>query len=107
MPASRYAIATRHRHSAARTTTYAWIILSAITILSWWLAPGHARGAAAAASVPITAAVILLGFIKGRMIIRYFMEVRTAPRWLKLFTAWLTAVWAGILAIYLHEGAFN
>ena len=43
---------------------------------------GHARGAAAVASAPITVAVILLGFIKGRMIIRYFMEVRTAPRWL-------------------------
>jgi len=42
------------------------------------------------------------------MIIRYFMEVRTAPRWLTLFTdAWLTVLWAGILAIYLHEGAFN
>ncbi len=37
------------------------------------------------------------------MIIRYFMEVRTAPRWLKLFTdVWLTVLWAGILAIYLH-----
>ena len=55
------------------------------------LAPGHTRGAAAATSAPITVAVILLGFIKGRMIIRYFMEVRTAPRWLKSFTdAWLT-----------------
>jgi hypothetical protein len=75
-----------HRHSAARTTTYAWIILSAITILSWWPAAGHTRGAAAVASAPITVALILLGFIKGRMIIRYFMEVRTAPRWLKLFT---------------------
>jgi hypothetical protein len=73
-----------HRHSAARTTTYAWIILSAITILSWWPAAGHTRGAAAVASAPITVALILLGFIKGRMIIRYFMEVRTAPRWLKL-----------------------
>ena len=31
------------------------------------------------ANVPITVAVVLLGFIKGRMIIRYFMEVRTAP----------------------------
>ena len=88
--------------TAAWTITYAWIILSAITILSWWLAPGHGRGAAAVASAPITVAVIL-GFIKGRMIIRYFMEVRTAPRWLKLFTdAWLTVLWAGILAIYLH-----
>jgi Prokaryotic Cytochrome C oxidase subunit IV len=97
-----------HRHSAARTTTYAWIILSANTIPSWWPTAGHTRGAAAVASAPITMALILLGFIKGRMIIRYFIEVRTAPPWLKLFAAaWLTAVWAGILAIYLHEGAFN
>ncbi len=56
--------------TAARTTTYVWI---------------------------------LLGFIKGRMIIRYFMEVRTAPRWLKLFTdSWLTILWTGVLAIYLY-----
>jgi hypothetical protein len=90
--------------TAARTITYAWIILSAITILSWLLAPGHARGAAAVASAPITVAVILLGFIKGRMIIRYFMEVRTAPRWLKLFTARVAHrfLWAGILAIYSY-----
>jgi hypothetical protein len=89
--------------TAARTTTYAWIILSAITMISWSLAPGYTGGGAAVASVPITVAVILLGFIKGRMIIRYFMEVRTAPRWLKLFTdAWLTILWAGVLAIYLH-----
>ena len=54
------------------------------------------------ASVPITIAVVVLGFIKGRMIIQYFMEVRAAPRWLKLFTdAWLTILWAGVLAIYL------
>jgi hypothetical protein len=98
----------RHRHSAARTTTNAWTILSAITILSWCPAAGHTRRAVAVASAPITVARILLGFIKGRMIIRYVMEVRTAPRWHKLFTAAsLTVVWAGILAIYLHEGAFN
>ena len=89
--------------TAARTTTYAWLVLSAITIVSWCLAPGHTRGTATAASVPITIAVILLGFIKGRLIIQYFMEVRTAPRWLKLFTdAWLTVLWAGVLVIYLY-----
>jgi cytochrome c oxidase subunit IV len=89
--------------TAARTTTYAWIILSAITMISWSLAPGHTQDAAAVASVPITVAVVLLGFIKGHMITRYFMEVRTAPRWLKLFTdAWLAILWAGVLAIYLH-----
>jgi hypothetical protein len=89
--------------TAARTTTYVWIVLSVITIGSWWLAPGHTRGATAVASVPITVAVVLLGFIKGRMIIRYFMEVRTAPRWLRLFTdVWLVILWAGVLGIYLY-----
>jgi hypothetical protein len=89
--------------TAARTTTYVWIVLSVITIGSWWLAPGHTRGATAVVNVPITVAVVLLGFIKGRMIIRYFMEVRTAPRWLKLFTdVWLVILWAGVLGIYLY-----
>lgn len=88
--------------AAARTTTYAWIILSAITLTSWWLAPPHGNGAPAVASVPITVAVIVLAFIKGRMIIRYFMEVRSAPRWLKLFTdGWLMVLWTSVLAIYL------
>ena len=89
--------------AAARTVTYVWMILSAITVMSWWLAPGHARGAPAVPSVPITAAVVVLAFIKGRLIIQYFMEVRTAPRWLKLATdAWLTVLWVAILAIYLY-----
>ena len=38
--------------------TYAWLALSAITVLSWWLAPGHGRADAAVASVPITIAVV-------------------------------------------------
>ncbi|MGE5697191.1 MAG: cytochrome C oxidase subunit IV family protein [Candidatus Sericytochromatia bacterium] len=80
--------------------TYAWIILSAITILSWWLAPAH--GAPAGPSVVVTAVVIALAFIKGRMVIRYFMEVRTAPRWLKLATdGWLAVLWAAVFVIYL------
>jgi hypothetical protein len=88
--------------ATARMTTYAWIILSAITITSWFLAPVHGNGAPAA-SVPITVAVIMLGFIKGRIIIRYFMEVRTAPRWLKVTTdLWLLVLWAAILGIYLY-----
>ena len=87
---------------ATRTTTYVWLILSAITVISWWLAPGH-FGGHAVANVPITIAVVLLGFVKGRMIIRYFMEVRTAPRWLKITTdAWLIVLWATILTVYLY-----
>jgi hypothetical protein len=87
---------------SARTATCVWLVLSAITVISWWLAPSHSGGQAVA-SVPITIAVVLLGFVKGRMIIRYFMEVRTAPPWLKITTdAWLIVLWATILAVYLY-----
>ena len=86
-----------------RAVTIAWVALSAITIVSWWLAPGHGASTPAVASVPITVAVVLLGFVKGRLIIRYFMELRRAPRWLRLSTdAWLTVLWVAILAIYLY-----
>jgi hypothetical protein len=85
----------------SRVITMAWVVLSVITIASWWLAPGHASGVAAA-SVPITVTVIVLGVIKSRMILRYFMEIRTAPAWLKLATdAWLAILWLAILVIYL------
>jgi hypothetical protein len=87
----------------SRRTTLVWLALCAITVSTWWLAPGHRGGGAAVASLPITVAVLLLGFIKGRLIIRTFMEVRTAPRWLQLSTdAWLVVLWGSILAIYLY-----
>lgn len=85
----------------SRAITVVWIVLSAITIGSWWLAPGRS-GVAAVPSTPITAVVVLLGFIKCRLIIRYFMEVRTAPQWLRWATdGWLVALWAAVLIIYL------
>jgi len=89
-----------HRVSTGRVLTLVWIVLSAVTVGSWWLAPGHSSGATA--SAPVTLVVILLGFLKGRLIIRHFMEVRSAPRWLAASTdAWLAVLWAAILAIYL------
>ena len=87
---------------ASRKITHAWVVLSAITVVSWWLAPDHTTGVATP-STSISLVVIALGFIKSRMIIRYFMEVRTAPRWLKLATdGWLAALWLGVLVIYLY-----
>ncbi|WP_327099519.1 hypothetical protein OIE68_12395 [Nocardia vinacea] len=41
--------------------------------------------------------------IKRRLVIQYCMEVRTSPRWLRLFTdIWLLACWAAALTVYLH-----
>lgn len=87
--------------TSARAITYVWIALSAITVVAWFLGPAHTAGTIAA-SVPITIAVLAMAFIKARLIIQYFMEVRTAPLWLKSATdAWLIALWGAILAIYL------
>ena len=91
--------------TAARTITYAWIILSAIIIRSWRLAPGHARDAAAIASAPITVAMILWDSSTDA---RSFdaswkcAPLRGGSRY--VIAGWLTVLWTGTLAIYLHQG---
>lgn len=91
----------QHDVGSTRAITVAWVVLSAITVLSWWLAPGHSEGPATA-SIPITVAAIALGVVKSRVIIRYFMEVRSAPRWLRHSTdVWLVVLWGAVLVIYL------
>ena len=94
---------TRHHDDtgAARVMTWAWVALTAITIGSWWLAPAHFK-TTVDPSVPVTVLVLAFTLIKSRLVIRYFMEVRTAPRWLKVSTdAWLGALFAVVLIIYL------
>lgn len=81
--------------------TRTWLVLVSITVGSWWLAPAQ-YSEALRASVPITALVLALTLIKSRLIIRQFMEVRTAPRWLKLATdGWLVVLFGTIFTIYL------
>jgi hypothetical protein len=88
------------RHGS-RTITYVWLTLIALTVLAWWLAPGHS-GTLATASIPITVTVLVVALTKSRLIIRYFMEVRTAPTWLKRATdTWLALLFGSILVIYL------
>ncbi|MEB3024108.1 cytochrome C oxidase subunit IV family protein [[Mycobacterium] crassicus] len=91
----------QHRDDTERSLTWVWLALVAITIGSWTLAPAHITHTAQA-SVPVTALVLALTFIKSRMIISHFMEVHTAPRWLKRATdGWLIALVATIFVIYL------
>ncbi|KUI37146.1 prokaryotic cytochrome C oxidase subunit IV family protein [Mycobacterium sp. IS-1496] len=88
-------------HTTGRALTWAWAVLTAITVGSWWLAPAHFTDTVAA-STPITALVLVLTFVKSRLIVRYFMEVRTAPRWLKrACDCWLAALFATVFVIYL------
>ena len=53
-------------------------------------------------SVGVTAVVLVLALVKSRLIIRYFMEVRSAPAWLKWATdAWLAVLFVAVFGIYL------
>ncbi|MEU1983200.1 cytochrome C oxidase subunit IV family protein [Nocardia sp. NPDC019395] len=89
------------RTAPVQATTAVWLLLSAITLLSWALAPGHGE-APVSPSTSITVLVVALGAVKGRLIIRYFMEARTAPHWLRIATdAWLVVLWGAVLGIYL------
>jgi cytochrome c oxidase subunit 4 len=90
------------RTSTARLT-YVWLFLSAITVLSCWL--GHSAHSAhhLVASTPVTIGVLAIGLVKSRLILQQFMEVRTAPTWLRRFTdGWLVLFWTTVLAIYLY-----
>jgi len=88
--------------TATARITYAWAAASALTITSWLLGAERGHGHASA-STPITIAVLTIAFIKGFCVTNEFMEVRTAPRWLKRgTTGWLVVVWAAIVAISLY-----
>ena len=76
--------------------TLVWMLLVAVTFVSWWLA---ARGASGGPEVnlPVTAGVVGLGLVKVRLVFWHFMEVRTAPSWLR----WTCDGWLGFLALML------
>jgi hypothetical protein len=86
---------------AKNRLTVVWIVLASLTVVSWALAPGRAAGSVVA-SVPITVVILAMALIKSRLIVREFMEVRTAPAWLRAGTdAWLVVMFGAVLAIYL------
>ena len=71
-----------------------------MTIASWWTGT---RSDGKAYTL-ITASVLLLALIKSRLVIRYFMEVRFAPRWLRLTCdVWLIMVFGMVFALYLSR----
>jgi len=84
---------------AERRLTITWIVASVLTVASGVLA---ATEAGKKPSTGIAVAGLLLGAVKVHLVVQNFMEVRTAPRWLKLFTGiWLVVLTATILVLYL------
>jgi Prokaryotic Cytochrome C oxidase subunit IV len=77
--------------------TAIWILLVAATGVSWALGHGMGFSSIRAAS----SAVIVVAFIKVRFVIQEFMEIRTAPRFMRVIAeTWLVAICAVLLALY-------
>ena len=87
--------------NAARLTTV-WLALSALTVASWGVSTAVHHGAPADPSVAATVGVLAMALVKVRLILRHFMEVGTAPSWLRRATdAWLAVFGIAVLAVYL------
>jgi cytochrome c oxidase subunit IV len=79
--------------------TQVWAFLAVITLASLWVASRH--GLEFHTDAAVTASVLLIAAIKTQLVIRYFMEVRFAPAWLKASTYGLvTLIYVLLLAFY-------
>ena len=73
----------------------AWLILLVATGITWYL------GEAGAAGTTAIVAMLAIAFVKGRLVILDFMELRGAPRlWRALLEGWLILVSTLILLAY-------
>jgi caa(3)-type oxidase subunit IV len=73
----------------------AWLILMIATLATWYL------GEVGAAGTGAIVAMLVIAFIKGRLVILDFMELRDAPRmWRVLLEGWLILVSSLILIAY-------
>jgi hypothetical protein len=73
----------------------AWLVLLVATGATWWL------GEVGAAGTGAILAMLAITFIKGRLVILDFMELRGAPlMWRLLLEGWLILVGGLILLAY-------
>lgn len=80
--------------------TAVWMLLAALTGLSWWLGSGQGSGEVQDFRYT-TVGLLALAFFKVRLVILYFMEIRTAPWSLRLvFEAWVVVVALTVISIY-------
>ncbi|RLA44053.1 MAG: hypothetical protein DRR06_10665 [Gammaproteobacteria bacterium] len=87
---------TFFRHPA----TPIWLLLMIATGLSWWLGVDAGREEDLNYHL-ISTTLIIIAFIKVRFVMRYFMEVRTAPLSLRLICdAWIVVVCSAIVWLF-------
>jgi cytochrome c oxidase subunit 4 len=92
-------IVTTAMSSIRNRLTIVWAVLTVVTIVSWLTA--RDVGAAHIVSATVTVVVLLIAAVKTHLVLWHFMEVRRAPRWLKVTTvSWAVALFALLLGFY-------
>jgi hypothetical protein len=80
----------------------AWSIMVAISLAYLWVDHSAIHQGFPTASTIVTVAAICLALIKVRIIMREFMEVRTAPRVLRRLTDfWVLLMGVAMLGVYV------
>jgi hypothetical protein len=82
------------------STTVVWVALVAATCVSWWL--GASGGVAADPHVGASVAVLVVAFVKVRLVGIHFMELGRAPLALRAaFEAYVILVGGALVVLYL------
>lgn len=94
-------------HLLLKPVSAAWLLLMLATCLSWWLGQDHALNSGQSGDDRIVSSgLIVIAFIKVRIVIRYFMEVRQAPLALKwVCDGWVALVCGAIIYLYWFGSA--
>jgi hypothetical protein len=81
-----------------RTALIVWGSLVAVTVAGWRLVEAENSGTA------VVALVAIFGLAKCWLIVRHFMDVRHAPRWLQIVTtAWMGILWLTLLVLFVRS----
>ncbi|MGE3297728.1 MAG: cytochrome C oxidase subunit IV family protein [Porticoccaceae bacterium] len=90
--------AVSQRSPTINRTTWVWGLLILATVVSWELGHGPGLGGHPERA---TVAVVLIAYLKVRLVFLDFMELRAAPRPLRLIVeAWAALVCGAIIALY-------
>ncbi|WP_220793168.1 cytochrome C oxidase subunit IV family protein [Nocardioides stalactiti] len=73
-----------------------WLVLVAVTAMTFWIGTGHHGPADLGPAV-----VVAAGFVKAFLVGRHFMEVREAPRALRIALAAWTSTFGALCVAFL------
>lgn len=87
---------------AGARATYIWLLLMAATCLSWYLGTNLGQSTHDA-QISATVGIIMIAFVKVRLVITHFMELGEAPWVLRaLCDLWIAILCTALLTLYLY-----